>query len=240
MADGVEYGDVLVEFEDDYVATAEIRRPPNNFMDVALIDSLAEAFADADVVYPKSWAPYEIMLRRTELASRDDAEGLQELERECLATNARFIEWECNEERMKLTNGRRALYMHCLPADISGVSCTTGEVSRDLFERCRLDTYLEASYKPFVIAAMIFLAKIGNPAESLLRLAQRNQQRCPLPPVEGIADGEDHELGEDRQGEDCVAHDEYDVPGWHSPHAWLAPRQHLAHVPQRRVSKHKQ
>ena len=32
-------------------------------------------------------------------------------------------DWECTEEMMKLTKGGKALYMHCLPADISGVSC---------------------------------------------------------------------------------------------------------------------
>ena len=48
MADGVEYGDVRVEVGDDYVATAEIRRPPNNFFDIGLIDSLCQAFEALD------------------------------------------------------------------------------------------------------------------------------------------------------------------------------------------------
>ena len=30
---------------------------------------------------------------------------------------------------MKLTKGGKALYLHCLPADISGVSCKEGEVA---------------------------------------------------------------------------------------------------------------
>ena len=42
------YGDVHVTVDDDRVATAEIRRPPNNYFDLALIDSLAEAFAAID------------------------------------------------------------------------------------------------------------------------------------------------------------------------------------------------
>ena len=52
--------------------------------------------------------------------------------------------------------------MHCLPADISGVSCAQGEVSAEVFEKFRLATYREASYKPFVIAAMIFLARVQD------------------------------------------------------------------------------
>ncbi|MEL7156909.1 MAG: enoyl-CoA hydratase-related protein [Actinomycetota bacterium] len=42
------FGDLHVTVDDQYVATAEIRRPPNNFFDLALIDSLAEAFAALD------------------------------------------------------------------------------------------------------------------------------------------------------------------------------------------------
>lgn len=50
MSDFGTFGDLHVTVDDDYVATAEIRRPPNNFFDLALIDSLAEAFdaIDAD------------------------------------------------------------------------------------------------------------------------------------------------------------------------------------------------
>jgi ornithine carbamoyltransferase len=62
--------------------------------------------------------------------------------------------------------------MHCLPADISGVSCPQGEVSREVFERFRLETYREASWKPFVIAALIVLTRLPDPRASLLRLIE--------------------------------------------------------------------
>jgi 2-(1,2-epoxy-1,2-dihydrophenyl)acetyl-CoA isomerase len=42
------FGDVRVRLGDDHVATAEIRRPPNNFFDTALITSLADAFEKLD------------------------------------------------------------------------------------------------------------------------------------------------------------------------------------------------
>jgi 2-(1,2-epoxy-1,2-dihydrophenyl)acetyl-CoA isomerase len=42
------FGDVEVRLESDYVAVVEIRRPPNNFFDVSLIDSLADAFMALD------------------------------------------------------------------------------------------------------------------------------------------------------------------------------------------------
>ena len=57
--------------------------------------------------------------------------------------------------------------MHCLPADITDVSCGQGEVSAEVFEQYRIPTYQEASYKPFVIAAMIFLARIKDPGAKL-------------------------------------------------------------------------
>ena len=78
---------------------------------------------------------------------------------------------------MKMTRGGNALYMHCLPADISGVSCEHGEVTKDVFERYRLGTYREAGYKPFVIAAMILLAKVYNPSEVIERMAEHDGPR---------------------------------------------------------------
>jgi knotted carbamoyltransferase YgeW len=124
-----------------------------------VLSGMEEAFRDADVVYPKSWAPFRVMERRTELLKKGDKPALAALEKECLANNARYVSWECDEKKMKLTKSGRALYMHCLPADISGVSCPQGEVSKEVFERYRLDTYREASFKPFVIAAMILMAR---------------------------------------------------------------------------------
>jgi ornithine carbamoyltransferase len=78
---------------------------------------------------------------------------------------------------MKLTKQGKALYMHCLPADISGVSCVEGEVSKDVFERYRLTTYAEAGYKPFVIAAMMFLTRMQNPVEKMKQLLEKDTRR---------------------------------------------------------------
>jgi len=104
---------------------------------------------------------------RTELLRIGNKQGLQELEQLCLANNERFIDWECDEEMMKLTKNGEALYEHCLPADISDVSCERGEVSQSVFERYRYHTYQEAGYKPFVIAAMILNSKVQNPVAKL-------------------------------------------------------------------------
>lgn len=129
---------------------------------------MKDAFSGADVVYPKSWAPMAVMQERTRLLRGGDKEGLKSLEQQCLAQNASHMDWECTEEMMALTKDGNALYEHCLPADISGVSCKQGEVAASVFERYRLHTYQEAGYKPFVIASMIFNSKIADPASKLL------------------------------------------------------------------------
>jgi knotted carbamoyltransferase YgeW len=140
-------------------------------------DSMREAFADADIVYPKSWAPFKAMEERTELYAQNDMEGIAALEKELLAQNARHQDWECDESLMKLTRNGKALYMHCLPADITGVSCEQGEVQASVFDRYRDPLYREASYKPYIIAAIIFLCKFADPAPKLAQLLDRNARR---------------------------------------------------------------
>jgi enoyl-CoA hydratase/carnithine racemase len=44
MVERLAFGDVAVDLDDDRIAAVEIRRPPNNFFDVGLIASLADAY----------------------------------------------------------------------------------------------------------------------------------------------------------------------------------------------------
>ncbi|MDR1015204.1 MAG: knotted carbamoyltransferase YgeW [Coriobacteriales bacterium] len=138
---------------------------------------MAEAFEGADIVYPKSWAPFRAMERRTELYGEGDRAGIDALEKELLAENAQHRDWECTEELMASTTGGKALYMHCLPADISGVSCAQGEVASSVFDRYRVPLYKEASHKPYIIAAMIFLSKMADPSAKLAELIARDARR---------------------------------------------------------------
>ena len=125
-------------------------------------NSMEEAFKDADIVYPKSWAPFAAMEKRTNLYADGDFDGIDKLEKELLAQNAEHKDWACTEELMKTTKDGKALYLHCLPADITGVSCETGEVDASVFDRYRIPLYKEASFKPYIIAAMIMLSKFEN------------------------------------------------------------------------------
>ena len=133
-------------------------------------NSMKEAFADADIVYPKSWAPFAAMEERTKLYQQGDKAGIDALEQRLLAQNAEHKDWACTEDMMKLTRDGKALYLHCLPADITGLSCEMGEVDNSVFDRYRVPLYKQASYKPYVIAAMIFLAKVKDPVNTLMAL----------------------------------------------------------------------
>jgi knotted carbamoyltransferase YgeW len=140
-------------------------------------NDMREAFVDADIVYPKSWAPFSAMEKRTRLYEEGDSDGINTLEKELLAMNGNHKDWECTEEIMKLTDRGEALYLHCLPADISGVSCEEGEVAASVFDRYRIPLYKQAGYKPYIIAAMIFLSKVKNPQAVLKDLKSAGTKR---------------------------------------------------------------
>ena len=140
-------------------------------------NSMEEAFKDADIVYPKSWAPFQAMEKRSELYVKGDQKGIDELEKQLLAQNAEHKDWTCSEEMMKLTKDGKALYLHCRPADISGLSCAEGEVDNSVFDRYLVPLYKQASYKPYIIAAMIFLAKVKDPQATLKALEERGIAR---------------------------------------------------------------
>lgn len=138
---------------------------------------MEEAVKDADIVYPKSWAPFHIMQQRTQLLKKGDAKALDALEQTALAENAKHKDWEYNEQKMQLTKNQDALYMHCLPADITDVSCEAGEVSKDVFEKYRIPTYVEAGFKPYIIAAMMFTNRFENAPGVLNEMLKNKQKR---------------------------------------------------------------
>ncbi|MCR4907888.1 MAG: knotted carbamoyltransferase YgeW [Lachnospiraceae bacterium] len=164
--------DVMPEVEE--VAKKNAAKTGGSF---SKTNSMAEAFKDADVVYPKSWAPFAAMEKRTDLYGKGDMDGIGALEKELLAQNAGHKDWCCTEELMKTTKDGKALYLHCLPADINDVSCKDGEVAASVFDRYRVPLYKQASFKPYIIAAMIFLAKQKDPVKTLKALEERGVLR---------------------------------------------------------------
>lgn len=140
-------------------------------------NSMKEAFENADIVYPKSWAPFAAMEKRTNLYGEGKFDEIEVLEKELLNQNANYKDWECTEEMMKLTKDSKALYMHCLPADITGVSCKQGEVAASVFDRYREELYKQAGYKPYIVASMIFLSKVKDPVKTLTEIIDSKPPR---------------------------------------------------------------
>ncbi len=67
---------------------------------ITFVDSMDEAFEDADVVYPKSWGRLD--------AFSDESKALAE--------SGAFSDWICDERKIDLASDD-VLYLHCLPAD---------------------------------------------------------------------------------------------------------------------------
>jgi N-acetylornithine carbamoyltransferase len=65
-----------------------------------IVDSMEEAFADADIVYPKSWG----------------VEALFSNPDEAMKVAEQYRGWICDEAMMARAK-QSAIYMHCLPAD---------------------------------------------------------------------------------------------------------------------------
>jgi ornithine carbamoyltransferase len=65
-----------------------------------VVDTMEDAFNDADIVYPKSWG----------------IESLFHNPEEALEISKKYKHWICDEEKMNLTK-KEAIYVHCLPAD---------------------------------------------------------------------------------------------------------------------------
>lgn len=164
------------EVMDDVVKIAKdnSKKCGSNFK---ITNDMKEAFKDADIVYPKSWAPYLAMEERTKLYQNGDKAGIDALEKRLLAQNAEHKDWACTEDMMKLTKDGKALYLHCLPADISGLSCPEGEVDNSVFDRYLDPLYKQASFKPYIIAAMIFLAQVKDPVATLKKLDRAPKNR---------------------------------------------------------------
>ena len=164
--------DVMPEVED--IARKNAAATGGSFRKVSTME---EAFQDADIVYPKSWAPFAAMEQRTKLYQAGDKDGIDALEKQLLAQNAQHKDWTCSEEMMKKTRDGKALYLHCLPADISGLSCPEGEVDNSVFDRYLVPLYKQASFKPYVIAAMIMMSKVKDPASALMTLDREGSKR---------------------------------------------------------------
>ena len=135
------------------------------------VATMEEAFKGADIVYPKSWAPYKVMQQRTELLRAGDHDGLKALEKACLAQNAEHKHWHCDEAMMKRTAkaARRCTCTACPPTS-PACPASAARSAPGVFEKYRIATYKEAGWKPYIIAAMILARRYADPAQVLAQL----------------------------------------------------------------------
>ncbi|HVP39019.1 MAG TPA: hypothetical protein VMS93_07530 [Candidatus Saccharimonadales bacterium] len=126
-----------------------------------VVHDMSAAFKNADIVYPKSWGPYDLMLERVVANRARDNKAMAEIEQRALATNAKYRDWICDEKKMALTQGGAALYLHPLPADIGA------EVSPGVMQKAVVDVAREANKKMYVIMAMLAIAKMPKLAQRL-------------------------------------------------------------------------
>ena len=125
----------------------------------SVVENMSKAFVDADVVYPKSWGPYSLMMERVQANNEGGDSGaakMAEIEARALQQNAEHRDWICDERRMALTQGSEALYMHCLPADIDA------EVSPGVMAKAELDLAQQANKKVYVIMALLMAFKSAD------------------------------------------------------------------------------
>ncbi len=135
-----------------------------------VVDDMDEAFIDADVVYPKSWGAYDLMVERVGANAAGNTDELARIEARALERNAEHTTWICNERRMGLTAGGDALYMHCLPADIGA------EVTPGVMDKHRVNVAREANWKVYVVMALLAGAKVPDLAARLTELDEETQR----------------------------------------------------------------
>ena len=140
-------------------------------------DSMEEAFTDADIVVPINWAPFTFLEKRTELSAANLGTYIDLLEHELREKNNEFINWEITEEMMEKTKDGKALLMHDLPADITDINCIRGEMTAQVYNANLMGLLSEAGMRPYVIAAMIILAKSEDPKAAFKTFAERATKR---------------------------------------------------------------
>ena len=139
--------------------------------------SMEEAFADADIVLPINWAPFSFLEKRTELSAANLGTYIDLLEHELRENNKEFIDWEVTEAMMEKTKEGKALLIHDLPADVTDISCIRGEMTAQVYNANLVSLLAQAGMRPYVIAAMIILAKSRDPKAAFKTFAERATKR---------------------------------------------------------------
>ena len=99
-----------------------------------VVETMEEAFANADIVYPKSWG----------------VESLFSAPEEAMKVAMQYRHWICDQAMMERAN-ERAIYMHCLPADRGS------EVTDEVIDGPQSRVYPEAENRMHTAKALMAL-----------------------------------------------------------------------------------
>ncbi len=140
-------------------------------------NSMDDSLKDADIVYVKSWVPHNVMEEHIKLLDENNTEQIENLKNNYLENSKKHIGWEYNEEKEKLTKKSDALVMTSLPVSVTGKSAEHGEISKAIYDKAKNNAYLQSSYKPYVIAAMMMGYKFEHPSRILKQILDNGVNR---------------------------------------------------------------
>jgi N-acetylornithine carbamoyltransferase len=101
---------------------------------IEVVDNMADAFRDAEMVYPKSWG----------------CESLFGKPDEAMRVAGKYKHWICDQPLMELTKPG-SIYLHCLPADRGN------EVTDEVIDGMHSRIYLEAENRLHTAKALMAL-----------------------------------------------------------------------------------
>ncbi len=134
-------------------------------------NSMEEAVSDAEIVYPVNWAPYSFLEKRTEFYEAHRAASIEVLESELREQNEQYKDWECTEESLEHA-ASDAVLMHCLPAQVTDVTCVRGEMTAQVYNANLSTLSAQAANRAFTFAAMALLSRSKDPEAVLKSLEE--------------------------------------------------------------------
>ena len=78
---------------------------------------------------------------------------------------------------MEKTKDGKALLLHSLPVDVTDITCIRGEMTAQVYNANLPNLFKEAGMRPYVIAAMVILAKSEDPKAAFETIAERATRR---------------------------------------------------------------
>ena len=165
--------DVMPEVEE--IAKKNAAATGGSYKKVATME---EAFDGADIVYPKSWAPFAAMEQRTKLYRRRRSGGHRRAGAAAAGPERPAQELDLLRGDDEAHQGRQGP-VSPLPARRyhRRLSCKEGEVDASVFDRYLVPLYKEASFKPYIIAAMILMSQVKDPVSCLRALDGADDSR---------------------------------------------------------------